>query len=197
MKITLEKYNPEWADTFERLKIDLWKSIGFLTPRIEHIGSTSVNGLSAKPIIDILIGLNNASELDRVVTPLTDKNYVYYETYNADMPYRRFFVKHKISPAELSVPNVIKHQKDIPSTTWEHSHRLAHIHILPYNSEHWIRHIAFRDYLRTHPDVKNQYQTLKEILSEKEWADGNDYNAAKDKFLKLEEERAVSWYQNQ
>ncbi|MGV2482374.1 UNVERIFIED_CONTAM: GrpB family protein, partial [Salmonella enterica subsp. enterica serovar Weltevreden] len=68
--------------------------IGFLNPQIEHIGSTSVEGLSAKPIIDILIGLPDENDLNKTVEPLTGQGFIYYEKYNQDMPYRRFFVKH-------------------------------------------------------------------------------------------------------
>jgi GrpB-like predicted nucleotidyltransferase (UPF0157 family) len=194
MKITLEKYNSEWIEVFGRVKADLYTLIGFLTPCIEHIGSTSVGGLSAKPIIDILVGVNQVEDLGQVIQPLTEANYVYYETYNSLMPYRRFFVKHSVHPGELSVPAVIKNHHEVPSTANEHNHRIAHIHILPYDSIHWIRHIAFRDYLREHPEVRSQYTALKTALSEVEWADGNDYNAGKDKFLKFEEEKAVAWY---
>ena len=112
------------------------------------------------------------------------------------MPYRRFFVKYKINPKSLSIPGIITDKDILPANTDEHNNRLAHIHVLPYNSEHWIRHIAFRDYLRTHPIIKNQYQTLKEQLSNKEWHDGNECNEAKDKFLKTEENKAVRWYNN-
>lgn len=112
------------------------------------------------------------------------------------MPYRRFFVKHKVKPKELLIPRIITDNDTIPASTDEHNNRLAHIHILPYNSEHWIRHVAFRDYLRTYPVIKNQYQKLKEQLSDKEWRDGNEYNEAKDKFLKTEENKAIRWYQS-
>lgn len=196
MKIKFEKYNPNWSNDFENIKTELTELIGFIKPMIEHIGSTSVEGLSAKPIIDILIGVKDESSLGKTIAPLTNKNYVYYEKYNEVMPYRRFFVKHKIDPKELSIPSIITDKNYVPSNTNEHSQRLTHIHILPFNSEHWIRHIAFRDYLRAHLDIKTQYQNLKEMLSEKEWIDGNAYNEAKDEFLKREEEKAVQWYQN-
>ena len=194
MKIKLEKYNPDWPGDFEKVKSELMELLGFMNPEIEHIGSTSVEGLSAKPIIDILIGVGDESDLEKTIIPLTNKDYVYHERYNKDMPYRRYFVKHKISPKELSLPLVITDRHTIRATTDEHSCRLAHIHILPYNSEHWLRHVAFRDYLRTHPLIKNQYQKLKEQLSGREWRDGNEYNEAKDKFLKTEENKAVNWY---
>jgi GrpB-like predicted nucleotidyltransferase (UPF0157 family) len=57
-----------------------------------------------------------------------------------------------------------------------------------------LRHIAFRDYLRAHPKVKDEYQTPKEKLAQQGWRDGNDYNEGKDAFLKEEEKRIVEWF---
>lgn len=194
MKIELERHNPEWENQFKSIKEELVKKIGFVNPQIEHIGSTSIDGLSAKPIIDILIGLERSDLLDEVIHPLLEQDYVYYPVFNEMMPYRRFFVKHTSKAGHLSIPNVINNEQDIPKSTEEHSARLAHIHILSYNSEHWIRHIAFRDYLREHLDVRKEYQKLKEELSIKDWLDGNDYNKAKDSFIKTEEKKAIDWY---
>lgn len=194
MKITFEKYTPLWKQAFEHIEKELVNAIGFLSPQIEHIGSTSINGLSAKPIIDIMIGLNSAADLDLCPPLLMDNDYVYYENYNLDMPYRKFFVKLKDSPQSLSLPVHIKPGTIIPEKLHNHSLRLAHIHILPLNSTHWIRHIAFRDYLLTHPEVKTEYQQLKEKLSLLEWKDGNEYNDAKDSFIKREEQKAIKWF---
>jgi GrpB-like predicted nucleotidyltransferase (UPF0157 family) len=196
MKIQFEKYNPNWKHSFEVIKDELIDLIGFINPNIEHIGSTSVEGLSAKPIIDILIGVKNESDLDKTTSPLINNDYIYYEKYNDVMPYRRFFVKLKVTLKNSSLPTIIQKGDKVPTELNEHYYRLAHIHVLQYNSEHWIRHIAFRDYLRIHSKVKNEYQKLKELLSTKEWTDGNEYNEAKDKFLKIEEQNAIKWYKN-
>jgi GrpB-like predicted nucleotidyltransferase (UPF0157 family) len=139
--------------------------------------------------------VNNENDLEKVIIPFTDKNFVYYQIYNEDMPYRRFFIKHKINPQDLSVPSIIKHRESIPTSTEEHHCRLAHIHVVRYNSSHWTRHVAFRDYLRTHPIIKNKYQELKKQLSRREWREGNDYNEAKNIFIKTEENNAINWYQ--
>lgn len=195
MKITFEPYRSSWKQAFNEIETELKKEIGFLKPQIEHIGSTSVEGLSAKPIIDILVGLHHNEELDVIPPLLMDKDYIYYENYNIDMPYRRFFVKLKGSPKSLSLPIHIKPEGIIPEELHNHTLRLAHIHVLPLDSAHWLRHIAFRDYLRVHPQVKAEYQLLKEKLSTQEWKDGNEYNDAKDAFLKREEQKAVKWYQ--
>lgn len=197
MKISLKKYNSDWPIQFEKQKEELLSYIGFLNPKIEHIGSTSIKGLSAKPIIDILVGLEKETDLDKVIQPLTTNNYIYYPIYNKEMPYRRFFVKHKVSPQILNVPTIIDTEEKIPKTTEEHNQRLAHIHILPQKSEHWTRHIAFRNYLRVSPQIKNQYQELKQYLSEKKWEDGNDYSQAKNEFIKREEANAIKWFLKQ
>lgn len=194
MRVKFEKYNPEWKQVFEQIKDELTLAIGFVHPIIEHIGSTSVDGLSAKPIIDILVGLESEDDLDKITQPLMDRDFVYYEKYNEVMPYRRFFVKHKVDFREFSLPVFIGKDNHIPAESLEHNYRLAHIHALPYGSEHWIRHIAFRNYLRTHPDIKEAYQLLKEQLSLREWIDGNEYNEGKDDFIKQNERDAIEWY---
>ncbi len=110
MKITFEKYNPSWKKQFESIKNELMEDIGFLNPRIEHIGSTSVEGLSAKPIIDIMIGVRSEEDLNKIPSLLKGKTYVYYEKYNEDMSYRRFFIKLKDLPQNLDLPEII-HQE--------------------------------------------------------------------------------------
>ncbi|WP_333596920.1 GrpB family protein [Chryseobacterium flavum] len=197
MKIIFEKYNPDWRIQFESIQNELNGTIGFLNPQIEHIGSTSVEGLSAKPIIDIMIGVKDEKELDKVPSLLAGKEYIYYEKYNEDMPYRRFFIKLNTFPHSLGFPEIIGPGDVIPQKLHDHSLRIAHIHVIPVSSEHWLRHIAFRDYLRAHPEVRKEYQEIKEVLSKKEWIDGNDYNQGKDPFIKREEYNAVQWYLNQ
>lgn len=196
MKIIVEQYNPLWKESFNQIKRDLSDTLILLNPQLEHIGSTAVEGLSAKPIIDILVGVDTMDELNIIPPLLMDKDYVYYENYNDDMPYRRFFVKLISPPRHLSLPLQIKPGDSIPGKLHDHSLRLAHIHVLQSNSVHWIRHIAFRDYLRTNPDIKAEYQQLKEELSKQEWKDGNDYNEGKDSFLKNEERKAIQWYKS-
>ena len=196
MKIIVENYNSDWNKEFEQLKSQLLHLLGFLNPAIEHILSTSVNGLSAKPVIDILVGLNSEADLDRTIEPMLRENFVYYACYNEVMPYRRFFVKHRVNPKKLSVPQIISERDRIPATSEEIQQRLAHIHILRVNSEHWLRHIAFREYLRAFPEIRTQYQQLKENLGEQDWKDGNDYNSAKNDFIKAEETNALNWYKN-
>lgn len=194
MKLPFESYSPSWKTIFEALEEELSKKLANISPRIEHIGSTSVEGLSAKPIIDIMVGVGNNGDLDLVPPLLNSGAYVYYEKYNDDMPYRRFFVRLSANARELGLPDIIGPADEIPEQMHDHTLRIAHIHVIPIDSEHWLRHIAFRDYLRTHRAVLDAYQQLKERLIQQDWEDGNDYNAGKDAFLKKEEENALQWY---
>ncbi|WP_211218084.1 GrpB family protein [Niabella aurantiaca] len=194
MKVTIEPYNPEWSKQFEAFKKELLPLLKPAGPVIEHIGSTSVTGLAAKPIIDILAGIKTEKDLDWIPQPMMRAGYIYYEKYNMEMPYRRFFVKLSVSPQSLSLPLHIRKEDLIPPALTAPTYRQAHIHVLPLSSKHWTRHIAFRDYLRAHLQVKTDYQRLKEKLSTREWEDGNAYNKAKGAFLKTEESKAVNWY---
>jgi len=196
MILPFEPYNPEWKDQFDCIKRDLMRHVHLLNPQIEHIGSTSVEGLAAKPIVDMMMGVHDESELNLVPSLLAGKKYVYYAKYNADMPYRRFFVLLKELPAALELPEVIEEQDIISERMQQYNWRVAHIHVIPITSEHWIRHLAFRDYLRRHPEVKEAYQTLKKQLVQLQWNDGNDYNAAKNEFIQREEQKAIQWYKN-
>ena len=140
MKIQLEKYNPDWINIYKGIENDLSYHLGFLNPVIEHIGSTSIFNLTAKPIIDILVGIPSQDQLDKIVQLLTSNDYIFYEKYNSIMPYRRFFVKLKKKPEKIFIPTMYSENEDVPNELNEY--KLAHIHILEYNSYHWIRHIG-------------------------------------------------------
>ena len=194
MILPFEPYNPIWKANFDGIQNELLTLLKPIRSRVDHIGSTAVEGLSAKPIIDILIGLEEENDLDLIPFLLQGKCYVYYEKYNEDMPYRRFFVALIDRPEVLGLPEHIAPDDEIPARLHDHSLRIAHIHSIPTSSVHWLRHIAFRDYLRVHEEVRGQYQAIKEKLVLQQWKDGNDYNDAKDEFLKEHEAKAVEWY---
>ena len=195
MKIKLEKFNPDWINVYNEIKIELKQILRFLNPEIEHIGSTSVFGLASKPIIDILVGITDQENLDKTVEPLMNKNYIFYEKYNTVMPYRRFFVKLKTKPDNFIVKNTYYENDNVPNEL--NDHKLAHIHILQFNSYHWTRHIAFREYLKHHMEIKDEYQSIKMNLSTLEWRDGNEYNSAKNDFIKKIEQKAIEWYKKE
>ena len=195
MKINIEKYNSEWTTQFEKIKCELNSILVKLNPIIEHIGSTSVPNLAAKPIIDIQVGIENSYDLDKTIEPMINNHYIYYEIYNSSMPNRRLFVRLKDKKYINNFQKIYSKGDLIPHEKINQI-RLAHIHIWEYKTDDWFRHIAFREYLKDHPNIKSQYELLKKQLSLMDWNDGNEYNEAKDSFIKKEEAKAILWYEN-
>lgn len=190
MKIIIAPYSDSWPVLFEHEATVIRKALESLQPVIDHIGSTSVPGLAAKPVIDILVGLRREEDLSLVVKPMQDEGYTYFRIYEPMMPYRRFFVK--LQPLADELPPAMVDTGDVFNRgNFENK---VNIHIIPKDSEHWLRHIAFRDYLRAHPDVMEAYAQLKQTIAQQEFKDVFEYNDAKDSFVKETERRAVEWY---
>lgn len=193
MKIEVVKYNPEWPKKFNEIKDELQTILCELNLAIEHIGSTAVPNLAAKPIIDIAIGVTNLPDLDKTIEPMLKNHYLYYEAYNYVMPQRRFFVGLKNRKDSKKFNSVYIRGDLIPHKAI-HCYKLCHIHVWKFNSQEWIRHIAFRDYLIKHPEISIQYEKLKKKLSTKNWLNGNEYNDGKNSFFKREQTKAIFWY---
>lgn len=156
--VRLEEYNPKWSRLFEQEKELLLKTFGNRIIAIEHIGSTAVPGLPAKPIIDINVAVPSLSDIDDFITKLQELGYEYIpERRFSD---RQFFPK---GPSEK---------------------RTHHLNLVEITSETgWKNQLLFRDYLRKHDDVKNEYTKLKSELAKK-YADNRDeYTERKSKFV--------------
>jgi GrpB-like predicted nucleotidyltransferase (UPF0157 family) len=179
MKVSLSEYDPYWQQQFLIEKERLLTRLRFINPMIEHIGSTSIIDLSAKPIIDIMIGVREESQLEKVVEALSQPPYVYVSIYDKQLPFRRFFIVVKEAYADL-YPHLLTTEDfmEIP-----HQHRVAHIHTVPFESQWWEEHLLFRDFLRKSKEHLLEYENLKKELSQKEWANGNEYASAKAKFI--------------
>jgi GrpB-like predicted nucleotidyltransferase (UPF0157 family) len=193
MKIEIANYIHEWVNSFEQIKKELQTILGKFNPKIEHIGSTSVPNLAAKPVIDIAVGIDSFQDLDNTVEPMVQNFYLYYEVYNSSMPLRRLFVGLKDKKHHLKFKNIYKEGDSIPHEQIL-THRLCHVHICEFGTSEWLRHIAFRDYLIENPKIKAQYEALKKLLSTKNWSNGNEYNYGKNSFIKTEESKAILWY---
>jgi len=160
MKITIEPYNPNWPLAFEDESKLLLHSINTQGTAVEHIGSTAVQGLSAKSVIDILIGIPDFTQANDCIAPIEQLGYTYISEYENTMPYRRFFTKD------------------------QDGQRTHHIHLVAIGTEFWDRHLLFRDHLRNHPEDRDAYQQLKLSLATKNWKDGNAYAQAKTEFIR-------------
>ncbi|WP_423735122.1 GrpB family protein [Chitinophaga caseinilytica] len=191
MKVVIAPYDPLWPDAYAAQQRLISEALGHLFPVIEHIGSTSVPGLAAKPVIDILVGVASDELLDATIEPMNRRGYTYFRKYEPSMPYRRFFALLSMPPGETA-PWLV----DIgdPFVTGGPIPSLVNIHVMVKNTWHWKRHLAMRDFLRSHPDVADAYAALKIGLSAREFGDTNEYNAAKDAFVKSVEQRALAWW---
>lgn len=135
-KVVVVDYDPRWADDFEAIRRELSTALGGLALAIEHVGSTAVNGLPAKPIIDIDIVIPSRDELDEVVAALARAGYIH--------------------EGDLGI-------RDREAFKYEGKEHLRkhHLYVCPADSEELKRHIAFRDRLRTHPEDAAAYAHAK------------------------------------
>jgi len=150
-------YSPQWASLFEQERKRLSAALGSLALDIQHIGSTSVPGLAAKPILDMGVAIAAEADVDACV-PLLEALGYHYEGYRgASEGY--FF--------------------NLGSQT-----RLTHyLHMLLIESEGWRNYLRFRDTLIAHPEIRDQYMTLKQALAVQYAADRPAYTAAKAEFI--------------
>lgn len=186
MQIIIEDYNPLWKRRFESERDRLLTAIAFANPQIEHIGSTSIKGMVAKPIIDILIGLPNQEQLNDIIAPLIALGYTYIKKFEQDIPNRRFLVFF-----DNVEPHIIDCEDEFPSGNQS---RRFHIHAFECKSYDWNRHIAMRDYLRVNCSEMKAYKELKYRLSKMDFEGTLDYSAAKGSFLKELERKSLEWY---
>ncbi len=157
-KVKLSSFNPVWQKLYKKEAKFLCSAIGKYILDIQHVGSTSIPGAKAKPIIDIAIGVANLKNAEKCVKPLTQLGYEY--KYNAGVRGRRFFAK------------------------GSEKNRTHYIHIVKLNGRVWGNYILFRDYLRKHRAVVKEYNELKEKLAKKYKNDRYTYTAKKDPFIK-------------
>ncbi len=166
-KVKVLPYKVEWKERFISEKADLKKVL----PKdsiIHHIGSTSVEGLAAKPIIDILVEVHSLKEVDGISSSFLTLGF--------------------IGKGENGIPNRRYFYKD------ESGQRTVHLHIFTKGSYEVTRHIAFRDFLRSHKTEAEKYGELKLKLSKQYPSDMESYIQGKDEFVKELEKRAVNWY---
>ena len=156
-KVVLSPYQMIWPKLFEEEKRRLEAVIGEGILDIQHIGSTAVPGLSAKPILDIGVAVKSFGEAFALVSPIEELGYIYRG--ENGIPRRHYFVK---GPPDK---------------------RTCHLHMFEEVDEEWATHLLFRDYLRTHPEVAAAYQQLKEDLAAKYPNDREAYTDGKHSFI--------------
>ncbi|MEI6311289.1 MAG: GrpB family protein [Bacteroidota bacterium] len=164
--IQLEKYNAEWAFEFERLKSIFIKKLEGYSIQVEHIGSTSVVGMQAKPILDIDIIIPDTSNLKEIISLLETLGYEYV----GDLGIKD---REAFKQPFVYVPN------DGSSIHWM-KHNL---YICLAGSIALQNHLYLRNYLRQHPLAADEYSRLKEKLATKYPNDIDSYVKYKTPFI--------------
>ncbi len=168
-QITIVNYDLRWPALYEAERARLLAAVGQYITAIEHVGSTSVPGLGAKPVIDIMLGVESLADADLCIEPIVNLGYVYVPEYEDEIPNRRYF------------------KKALADGT--HTH---HIHLVETTSAFWEDHLLFRDYLRAHPETAWDYERVKRSLAPY-FNNGNDYANAKTDFILSVMEKARAW----
>jgi GrpB-like predicted nucleotidyltransferase (UPF0157 family) len=165
--VRIVEHDPRWATEAQSELERIRQALGPLAVRLEHVGSTAVPGLAAKPIVDLQVSLSALEPRDAYVPPLQALGYLFVPA--PESPDYHLFAR----PAQRP--------------------RTHHLHVCAARSEHEFRHLALRDFLRAHPAEARRYERLKIELAERTPRDRLAYMAAKGPLLDDLELRATTW----
>lgn len=156
MSIRLQSYDPQWPSQFAVLHARLWPAVAHIATAIEHVGSTSVPGLAAKPVLDIDIIIPNAEALPATIDALATLGY-----------------QHR---GDLGITGRAAFR--LPEPTRTH-----HLYVCPTDSIALRNHLALRDHLRRDPNARDAYSQLKLNLATRYPNDMDAYIAGKTDFI--------------
>ena len=139
-EVVVLPYNVQWKDDFEKIKSEIINAIGDLIIDVEHVGSTSVEGMSAEPCIDIDVIIKDYSAFDIIVSRLEMIGYIYEGNLG---------IKDREAFKYFNKPHFRTH----------------HLYVCPQKSEELYRHITFRDFLRSNVDAVKKYSYVKETAA--------------------------------
>lgn len=139
-RVTVVPYDTAWKDAFREIRRELALALGTLALRIEHVGSTSVEGLCAKPCIDVDLVIKDSSLLSTVILRLSEIGY--FHEGNLGIPGREAF-------GYADKPHLMRH----------------HLYVCAEDSAELHRHTVFRDYLRAHPEAAERYGAVKKTAA--------------------------------
>ncbi|GGO01203.1 GrpB family protein [Saccharibacillus kuerlensis] len=158
--VEIKSADPAWVEKGKaeaaRLR-ELLASYG--VSEVEHIGSTSIPGLPAKPILDLMAQIPSYAQLEVVIQHLSEEDWHYVPAELDGHEWRRFFVK------------------------VENDRRKCHLHLIQEHEERWHVQLRFRDVLRQRPDLVGEYAQLKMELAERYRDDREAYTQAKSVFI--------------
>jgi GrpB-like predicted nucleotidyltransferase (UPF0157 family) len=158
--VQLLPYDPHWPDAFRAQAERLRHLLGHAIARVEHVGSTAVPGLSAKPVIDILVEIADFESARQTVLPKLQDDRWEYLWRDDRPPGHMMFIRRDAAGA-----------------------RTHHVHMAPPDHPLWER-VAFRDYLRAHPEEARRYDQLKAQLAAEHPSDRERYTDGKSEYVK-------------
>lgn len=158
-EVKLHEYDLRWPAAFAAERERLLALLPGVFLDVQHIGSTAVPGLAAKPIIDILAGVKSMAVAVSLATPLCQSGYTTSAEFNKSLTDRQWFMR------------------------WANGHRTHHLHVVVHDGEAWHVRLRFRDALRCDPDLASRYARLKAELAEMHPADRAAYTGAKTEFV--------------
>lgn len=160
-EVRLEPHTVEWQKEFHRVKQDILNSTPIQENRIEHIGSTAIKDLVAKPILDLVVGVDDIEIVDKAIFQGLKK---------------AGFLRLRVQR-----PNEIVLAKFSDETYEEKTH---FIHLVDYNKDLWNNLIFFRDYLNTNESIRDQYSNLKKKFLEEKIGGIDEYTDYKEQFVR-------------
>ncbi len=152
--------DPTWAEAFEHAKADLQIALAARVLGIEHIGSTAVPGLAAKPVIDVLLGVASLDDVPACIPLLVARGWIYPEEFNRTLVGRRFLLRRN-----------------------DDGMRTHHAHFVVYRGPLWNEYVDFRDKLRESDVLRDRYETLKRDLAAQFHDQRDKYTASKTDFV--------------
>ena len=158
--VQLGPHDPAWATGFEQERARLLALVPGEFAAVEHIGSTAVPGLPAKPIIDMLAGVASLDGVDALIARLCDNGYSTSAAFNASLSDRKWLMR------------------------WKDGHRTHHLHIVVLGAAPWRDRLAFRDALRENVDLARRYARLKADLAARHRTDREAYTDGKAEFVR-------------
>jgi GrpB-like predicted nucleotidyltransferase (UPF0157 family) len=158
--VELVPYDSAWPKTFEAERARLLSLLPGDVVELVHFGSTAIPGMCAKPIIDILCGVETLTGTDALSRRLCEIGYSTSAEFNASLSDRKWFMR------------------------WADGRRTHHLHVVVHGGEVWRERLAFRDRLRADADAAARYGSLKAGLANKHRDDREAYTAAKADFVR-------------
>lgn len=158
--VHLAEYDPAWPAHFDAERERLLERFPAALIDVQHIGSTAIPGMPAKPNIDVMAGVASMAMADALFEPILDHGYVTSVEFNAGLTDRRWFMRHA------------------------NGRRTHHLHVVAYDGKLWRKRLAFRDALRTDAALAERYAALKRELALHHGTDREAYTRAKGEFIR-------------